>query len=200
VTLYDPLKYYGMVDSPQKKTIGVIGIGGLGTMGIKLAKAMGHKVVAISTNPNKEQQAKDKGADVFVVSTSAESMKSGEGLCDLILNTASSPHEANLYLGLLKNRSTIVQLGVLAEPHALNCLPLICGRKAIAGSLIGGIQATEECIEFCAKHGIYPDIQVIEADKITWAFEQLLTTNKDGVRYVIDIQKSKQNKDFMPKK
>jgi len=78
-------------------------------------------------------------------------------------------------------------------------VPLIGGRKAIAGSLIGGIANTEECIVFCQKHNIYPEIQVIEADKISWAFEQLLTCNKDGLRYVIDVAKSKLNKDFMPK-
>lgn len=169
ITMYDPLKFYGYLDGP-KKTVGIVGIGGLGTMGIKLAKAMGHKVVAISTSATKEEMAKSKGADVFVVSTSEESMKANANLCDLIINTIAAPHEVSHYLSILKPRSTIVQLGVFGQPHTLSQVPLIFGRKAVAGSLIGGIGATEECIEFCFKNDIYPDIEIVEANKIDWVF------------------------------
>ena len=169
-------------------------------MGIKLAKAMGHKVVAISTSANKEEMCKQKGADVFVCSTNEESMKAGANSCDFILNCISAPHEVAPYLSLLRPDASICQLGVFVEPHTVGQMPLICGRKSITGSLIGGIKNTEECIEFCNKHNIYPEIEVIEANKITWAFEQIQDTNKDGVRYVIDIEASKKNKDFMPSK
>jgi len=197
ITLFDPLKFHGMMNCTGK-TIGIIGIGGLGTMGIKLAKAMGHTVVAVSTSNAKEAMSREKGASHFCVSKDEESMKKHAGMCDLILNTISAPHEVSHYLGLLKTNGTIVQLGVIAEPHTMSHAPLIFGRKAVAGSLIGGIANTEECVDFCMKHNIYPDVQIIEADKITWAFEQLSASNKDGIRYVIDVQKSKQNKSFMP--
>lgn len=100
--------------------IGIIGIGGLGTMGIKLAKAMGHKVFAISTSPNKEKMAKEKGADEFVVSSDPKSMTSNKSKIDLIINTVSSKHEVSLYIDLLKTNGTIVQLGLVPEPHKLD--------------------------------------------------------------------------------
>jgi len=151
-----------MVDGP-KKTVGIAGIGGLGTMGIKLAKAMGHTVVAISSGPSKEKLAKEKGADMYVVSREEESMKAAEGTCDLILNTIAAPHEPSHYLGLLKANGTIVQLGVLTEEWKANNMSLLASRKSISGSLIGGIGTTEECIEFCHKHDIYPDTQLVNA-------------------------------------
>lgn len=198
ITLYDPLKSYGCVNSEKPKTVGIIGIGGLGTMGIKLAKAMGHKVVALSTNPAKEELAKQKGADVFILTSDPEQMAANASTCDLILNTISAHHDVRPFVGILKSRGTIVQLGLLGE-MSFDQIPLILGKKSIAGSLIGGIQTTEECIEFCKQHDIYPDIQVVNADQINWVYEQLQKSNSDGVRYVIDITKSKENQEFMPK-
>jgi len=170
--------------------IGIIGVGGLGTMGIKLAHAMGHRVVAISTSANKEAMAREKGADAFVVSTDAASMATEAGSMDLILNTVAAAHELGHYLDLLAESGTIVQLGVIGTPHSVNQIPLIFGRKSIAGSLIGGIKATEECLEFCAQHNITPDIELVTADKIDWVYNQLCHSNKDGIRYVLDIKKS----------
>ena len=201
ITLWDPLRHWGATKEGAKKmTIGVIGIGGLGTMGIKLASALGHNVYAISTSSNKEQLAKDKGASGFVVSTDPKSMAAAASKMDLILNTVSAKHEVSHYLSLLRTNGTIVQLGLVAEAHSVVQLPLVFGRKSIAGSAIGGFPATEELLEFCGKHSIVPDVESIEADKIDWAYEQLLEhPNKDGIRYVIDIKKSLQNKDCMPK-
>jgi len=109
--MYDPLKFYGFHEGPSR-TVGIIGIGGLGTMGIKIAKAMGHRVVAVSRDASKEAMTKEKGADVFVDSTNAESMTANAGACDLIINTVAAPHQVMDYIGLLKNRCTIVQLGI----------------------------------------------------------------------------------------
>jgi uncharacterized zinc-type alcohol dehydrogenase-like protein len=200
VTLYDPMKFMGATKKDKKMSIGVIGIGGLGTMGIKLIKALGHEAVAITSSPNKVEMAKQKGADKVVVSTSEESMKEGAGSCHFILNTVSAPHEAAHYLGLLKSDGNLIQLGVFIEPHTVCQVPLILGRKAISGSLIGGVPNTEECIQFCFDNNVYPDIEVIKANQITWAWEQLNPGkgNPDGVRYVIDISASKEDKAFMP--
>jgi uncharacterized zinc-type alcohol dehydrogenase-like protein len=199
VTMYDPLKHWGATKQDRVMNIGIVGIGGLGTMGLKLAKAMGHRVIAISHTPGKEAMAKEKGADAFVVSSDPESVKAEAGKCDIILNTLAAKHEVGDYLGLLAHNGTIVQLGVIADNHAVCQLPLIFGRKSVAGSLIGGVANTEECLAFCQQHNILPDIQVVEADKIGWVFNQLSSSNADGIRYVLDIKKSKENKDFMPK-
>ena len=159
ITMYDPLKYWGATKPGGKQmTIGIIGIGGLGTMGIKLAKAMGHKVYAVSTSPAKEAIAKEKGADGFIISTDPASMSSHSGKIDLLLSTISADHELQHYVSLLKSSGTMVMIGLVTKPHQVSQLPLIFSRKTIAGSLIGGINATQECIDFCGKNQIFPDI------------------------------------------
>jgi len=198
ITMYDPLKHWGATKQDRVMTIGIVGIGGLGTMGIKLAKAMGHRVIAISHTPGKAALATSKGADAFVVSSDPESVKAEAGKCDLILNTVAAPHQVATYIDLMAQDGTIVQLGVFGEPHMVCQLPLIFGRKAIAGSLIGGVANTEECLAFCHQHNILPDIENVNADKIGWVFEKLAQSNADGVRYVLDIKKSQENKEFMP--
>ena len=197
ITMYDPLRHWGATKPGSNMCIGIIGVGGLGTMGIKMSKALGHRVVAISTSANKEGLAKQKGADAFVVSSDNASMAAEAGKMDLIINTVSAEHQVAHYLSLLKTNGTIVQLGLVPQPHSISQLPLIFGRKSVAGSLIGGIAPTEECLEFCHKHGIFPDVQEIEAKEIDWAWDQLTTVNKDGIRYVIDIEKSLKS-DFVP--
>lgn len=201
VTMWDPLRHHGMTtevkDGGEKKTVGVIGLGGLGTMGVKLAAALGHRVVAISTSANKEAMAMEKGATDFVCSKDEASMAKLAGTCDLIMNTVAAPHEVAHYIGLLCHDGAIVQLGVIADAHTVSHVPLIFGRKSISGSLIGGIKSTEDCLAFCDKHNIYPDTQTIVAKQLDWSFDQLCNSNKDGIRYVIDIKKSLQDKDFM---
>lgn len=202
ITMYEPLKRWGAVAAGQagkKMTIGIIGIGGLGTMGLKLAKAMGHTVVAISTSPNKKEMAMAKGADAFVVSKDPDSMAANARTCDLILATLSAVHEVSFYLSLLRYNGTIVELGLVTKPHTMNQVPLILHNLAVAGSHIGGIANTQECIDFCAEHKIYPDLEEVTADKIDWVWEQL-ENNADGKRYVIDIQKSLENPDFVASK
>lgn len=170
-------------------------------MGIKLAKAMGHTVVAVSRSMDKEKMAKEKGADHYVASADSKSMSECPVKCDLILNTVGVKHDLNVYMALLAQDGTLVQLGGNVYPQTVNQFGLMFRRQKIAGSIIGGIKNTEECMEFCAKHGIYPDVQLIEAKDIDWAWNELLgpSGNKDGVRYVIDVKKSLDNKDFVPK-
>ena len=197
--MFSPLKYWGAIDTDKKLSIGIVGIGGLGTMGIKLAKAAGHRVVAFSTSANKEAIAKEKGADDFVVSTDPASVAKEHNKLDMILNTVSVEHDLNVYLACVKSSGRLVQLGAVGKPHMVSQLSLMFQRKSISGSFVGGIDCTQELLEFCAKHNITPDVQLIEAKEIQWAWDELCSAkNKDGIRYVIDIQKSLKNKDFLP--
>lgn len=191
ITVFDPLRHWGAT-SGKKMTVGIAGVGGLGTMAIKLAKAYGHHVVAISTSANKEQMAKEKGADTFVISKDPKSMEANAGTIDLLLNCVAAVHELSHYLPLLRYNGTMVMLGIMSDDHSINHMDLMGNRKTVASSHIGGNAAIEELFETCAKHGIAPDCQTITADKLDWAYEQL-TANKDGVRYVIDIKKSLAN-------
>jgi len=156
ITVYDPLKHFG--SSTKKLTVGIIGIGGLGTMGIKLANVMGHRVVAISSSDSKKEMAKERGAEAYVNFNDPESFKAETGKIDLILNTVPVAHELSTFLPLLANDGTIVQMGIFGEPHKVSQLSLLFGRKQIAGTYIGGIANSEELIELCAKNKIYPDI------------------------------------------
>lgn len=179
-------------------TIGIVGIGGLGTMGIKIAKALGHTVVAISTSDKKEALAKEKGADHFVVSTNKESVAAQARSCNLILNTVSAEHELTTYLPLLAKKGTLIQLGLPKKNHQINMVACMYNKYRITGSNIGGIESTQEVLELCAKHNILPDCQIIKASQIDWAFEQLNSSNADGIRYVIDIKASLQDESFLP--
>ena len=188
ITMYDPLRHWGFTKTTGK-VVGIVGIGGLGTMGIKIANALGHHVVAISTSASKKEMALKKGAKSFVVSSDPESAKALEKKCDIILNTVSVPHDLNVYIPLLKTNGILVQLGGVAPPHSISQFPLMLKRQSIAGSLIGGIQATQEVIDLCFKHKIYG---------IDMAWKKLLEgKNDDGIRFVIDIKKSLLNKEFM---
>jgi len=199
ITMYSPLNYWGAA-SGEKKTVGIVGIGGLGTMGIKLAKALGNEVMAISSSNKKEALAREKGATLFASSRDPESMKAQAGKCDLILNTVSATHDINTYIPLLaKGGATIVQLGGVTTPHSVFNFPLMMNRISIAGSLIGGIRETQEVIDLCFKNNIYPDCKIVEAKDIDSCWDQLMNTNADGVRFVIDIKKSLQNQDYIPK-
>jgi len=125
-------------------------------------------------------------------------MKAAASSLDLILNTVSASHQLSLYLPLLKTNGTLVQLGLVPEDHDVSQMALLPTRKTIAASMVGGIAATQELLDLCAAHSIAPDVQLIEAKEIDWAWEQLMTINKDGIRYVIDIEKSLARKDWLP--
>ncbi|CAO3361223.1 NAD(P)-dependent alcohol dehydrogenase [Azospirillum palustre] len=183
ITTYSPLRHWQA--GPGKK-IGVVGIGGLGHMGIKLAHAMGAHVVAFTTSESKREDAKALGADEVVVSRNEDEMAAHAKSFDLILNTVAAPHDLDAFLVLLKRDGTMTLVGAPATPHpSPNVFNLITKRRSIAGSMIGGIPETQEMLDFCAEHGITADIELIHAGDINAAYERML---KGDVKYrfVID--------------
>ncbi len=183
ITTYSPLGHWNT--GPGKK-VGVVGIGGLGHMGIKLAHAMGAHVVAFTTSESKRQAAKALGADEVVVSRNANEMAAHAKSFDLILNTVAAPHDLDAFLGLLKRDGTMTLVGAPASPHpSPNVFNLIMKRRTLAGSMIGGIPETQEMLDFCAEHGIVADIELIRADEINVAYERMLK-GEVKYRFVID--------------
>ncbi|MGA1878150.1 NAD(P)-dependent alcohol dehydrogenase [Azospirillum sp. 11R-A] len=183
ITTYSPLRHWQA--GPGKK-IGVVGIGGLGHMGIKLAHAMGAHVVAFTTSESKREDAKALGADEVVISRNEDEMAAHAKSFDLILNTVAAPHDLDAFLVLLKRDGTMTLVGAPAAPHpSPNVFNLITKRRSIAGSMIGGIPETQEMLDFCAEHGITADIELIRAGDINAAYERML---KGDVKYrfVID--------------
>ena len=183
ITTYSPLRHWKV--GPGHK-VGVVGIGGLGHMGIKLANAMGAHVVAFTTSETKRAAAKALGAHEVVNSRNAEEMAAHMKGLDFILNTVAAPHDLDAFLALLKRDGTMTLVGAPSTPHpSPNVFNLIMKRRSIAGSLIGGIPETQEMLDFCAKHGIVSDIEMIRADEINEAYERML---KGDVKYrfVID--------------
>jgi len=189
ITMYSPLVYWKAEKGGLR--VGIIGIGGLGQMGVRIAKAMGNTVTAISTSPNKEAAAKEIGADNFVVSTDPESMKAAAGSLDLILNTVSANHDVNTYLPLLASKGVIVQLGLVLNPHPVNQLVLMFKKLTIAGCLIGGLPETQDCIDFCHKHNIVPKIKIVTSKDLDGVYEALSKKNDSIIRNVLDIEASK---------
>lgn len=189
ITTYSPLRHWQV--GPGQK-VGVIGLGGLGHMGVKFAKAMGAHVVMITTTPEKGQDAKRLGADEVLVSRDAEAMKAHAGSFDFLLNTIPVGHDTNVYTALLKRDSTMVLVGVLTElTPAVQGMSLIFGRKRISGSAIGGMAETQEMMDFCAEHGIVSDVEVINIQDVNAAWKRM---EKNDVRYrfVIDMASIRQ--------
>ena len=183
ITTYSPLRHW---KAGPGKTVGIVGIGGLGHMGIKLARAMGAHVVAFTTSESKRQDAEALGAHEVVVSKDPAAMAARAKTLDLIVNTVAAPHDLDAYLTLLKRDGTMVLVGAPATPHpSPQVFNLIMKRRALAGSMIGGIPETQEMLDFCAEHGIVADIEMIRADEINAAYERML---KGDVKYrfVID--------------
>jgi len=183
ITMYDPLVHF----EARGKRVGIVGAGGLGLMGIKIAKAMKCEVTVISTSPNKEQAVRGLGADHFVISKDAESMAAHASSLDVVLDTVSAQHDVGSMLPLLDVDGVIVMIGVVTAPASVPLVQCTFGRKSISGSLIGGIKSTKECIKFCAKHNIYPETKLIKCDEVSKALTTLKTKNDQVVRYVIDI-------------
>ncbi|HGB9685158.1 TPA: NADPH-dependent aldehyde reductase YahK, partial [Escherichia coli] len=183
ITTYSPLRHW--LAGPGKK-VGVVGIGGLGHMGIKLAHAMGAHVVAFTTSESKREAAKALGADEVVNSRNADEMVAHVKSFDFILNTVAAPHNLDDFTTLLKRDGTITLVGAPATPHkSPEVFNLIMKRRAIAGSMIGGIPETQEMLDFCAEHGIVADIEMIRADQINEAYERMLRGDVK-YRFVID--------------
>ncbi|GAB6197094.1 NAD(P)-dependent alcohol dehydrogenase [Lysobacter xanthus] len=183
ITTYSPLRHWKV--GPGSK-VGIVGIGGLGHMGIKLAHAMGAHVVAFTTSESKRQDAHALGADEVVISRDPEAMAAHARSFDFILDTVAASHVLDAFTSLLKRDGTLCLVGVPEDPHpSPNIGVLIFGRRSIAGSLIGGIPETQEMLDFCAEHGIVADIEMIGADGIDAAYERMLRSDVK-YRFVID--------------
>jgi uncharacterized zinc-type alcohol dehydrogenase-like protein len=189
ITTYSPLRHWNT--GPDKK-VGIVGLGGLGHMGVKLAHAMGAHVVLFTTSPGKEADAKRLGADEVVISKDKQQMAAHRNSFDFILNTVAAPHRLDDYLNLLKRDGTMTLVGAPAEPHpSPEVFNLIFKRRALAGSLIGGIAETQEMLDFCAEHGIVSDIELVLIDYINTAYERMLKSDVK-YRFVIDMASLKQ--------
>ena len=185
ITTWSPLRHWKV--GPGSK-VGVVGIGGLGHMGIKLAHALGAHVVAFTTSPSKRDDARALGADEVVVSKNTDEMAAHAGSFDFILNTVAAPHDLDAFVTLLKRDGTLTLVGVPAEPHPSPSVGnLIFGRRRIAGSLIGGIAETQEMLDFCAEKGITADVELIPMQAIEDAYGRMLKSDVK-YRFVIDMQ------------
>ncbi len=172
ITTYSPLRHWKV--GPGQK-VGVVGLGGLGHMGVKIAAAMGADVTVFTTSPGKRDDALRLGARDAVVSRDADAMAREAGSYDLILNTVAAPLDLDPYLSLLKRDGTMVLLGVPESPHKpLQTGTLVFGRRALAGSLIGGIRETQEMLDFCHEHGLTADVEVIPIDEINTAYDRMV--------------------------
>ena len=183
ITTYSPLQHWGIKPG---MTVGIIGLGGLGHMGIKFSHAMGAKTVMITTSAHKAADATRLGADAVLISSDAAAMAAMAGQFDFLLNTIPVPHDFNSYMGLLKVDGTMCIVGSVGPTAELNSQPLIFGRRRVAGSLVGGIKETQEMLNFCGEHQIVADIEVINIQDINAAYTRM---QKSDVKYrfVIDM-------------
>jgi alcohol dehydrogenase (NADP+) len=190
ITTYSPLRRW-RVQAGQK--VGVVGLGGLGHMAVKIARAMGAHVVLFTTSPNKREDALKLGAHEVVVSKDKEQMAAHVNSFDFILDTVAAPHDLDALLVLLARDGAMVLVGAPAEPHpATTVFNLIMKRRQIAGSLIGGIAETQEMLDFCAEHGITAEIETIPIQDINLAYERMLKSDVK-YRFVIDMKSLKQD-------
>jgi uncharacterized zinc-type alcohol dehydrogenase-like protein len=191
ITTYSPLRHWG---AGPGKTVGVVGLGGLGHMAVKLAHAMGAKVVLFTTSPGKEADARRLGADDVVISKDEAQMGKYAGRLDLIINTVAVSHNLDPFLNLLTRDGTMTLVGAPAQPHpAPAVFPMLMKRRSLAGSAIGGIRETQEMLDFCAAHGITADIEKINIQDINEAWERMLKSDVK-YRFVIDMASLKDEK------
>ncbi|MGE4133440.1 MAG: NAD(P)-dependent alcohol dehydrogenase [Bdellovibrionales bacterium] len=184
ITTYSPLKRFKVKKGSK---VGVVGLGGLGHMAVKLAKAMGAEVTVFSTSPGKEQDAKRLGAKNFVITTHPENFESVAGKLDLIIDTVAAEHDFSPYLSTLKKGATHVLVGAAPKPNHFSAQALIFGRKQLAGSLIGGLKETQEMLDFCAQKKVFSDVEVIPVEKINEAYERMIKSQVK-YRFVIDMK------------
>lgn len=183
ITVYSPLKHWQA--GPGKK-VGISGIGGLGHLAIRIAKAMGAEVIVFTTSPSKVEDAKRLGADVAVLSSDAEQMSKYAHKLHFIIDTVSAKHDVNTYLNLLRHDGSVVLVGLPPEPLEVGAFNVIMGRRSFSGSNIGGIAETQEMLDFCARHNITADIELIKIQQVNEAFDRM---QKGDVKYrfVIDM-------------
>ncbi len=185
ITSYSPLKHWQV--GPEMK-VGIVGLGGLGHMGVKFSNALGAHTVMITTSPEKGQDAKSLGADEVLLSTNQDAMSKEMGQFDFILNTIPVNHNIDPYLDLLKVDGTMCVVGAIEPLDKVNAAQLLFGRKTLSGSLIGGIQETQEMLNFCGQNNIISDVEIIEMNQINEAFERLVNSDVK-YRFVIDMKK-----------
>jgi uncharacterized zinc-type alcohol dehydrogenase-like protein len=182
ITTYSPLRHWG---AGPGKSVAIVGLGGLGHMGVKLAHAMGAEVTVLSQTLSKREDGLRLGADHYYATSDQETFRELAGNFDLIINTVSAIVDLNAYLSLLKVDGALVNVGAPPDPLAVSVFSLILKRRSFAGSLIGGLQETQEMLDFCAEHGIGSDVEVVGADKINEAWERVLRSDV-RYRFVID--------------
>jgi uncharacterized zinc-type alcohol dehydrogenase-like protein len=175
------MRHWGVT---KGKKVGVVGLGGLGHMGVKFAHALGAHTVVFTTSPSKKEDALRLGADEVVLSKNANEMEKHLGSFDFILDAVSANHDINVYLNLLRHDGNITLVGAPEKPLAVAAFALIMGRRSLSGSPIGGIAETQEMLDFCGKHNITSDVEVIPIQKINEAYERLL---KSDVKYRFSI-------------
>jgi len=184
ITTYSPMRRWGDLDG---KKVGVVGLGGLGHMGVKFAKAFGARVAVFTTSPGKADDARRLGADEVIVSTDPDQMEQHAGTFDFILDTVSAPHDPNAYLNMLGRGGELTLVGAPDEPLPVVAFALLFGGKSISGSLIGGIGETQEMLDFCGEHGITADVEVIPIQQINEAYDRLA---RSDVKYRFSIDMS----------
>ncbi|WP_405489561.1 NAD(P)-dependent alcohol dehydrogenase [Streptomyces sp. NBC_00096] len=182
ITLYSPLKHW---KAGPGKQVAIVGLGGLGHMGVKIAHALGAEVTVLSQTLRKKEDGLKLGADHFYATSDETTFESLAGRFDLIVSTVSAPLGFDAYLGLLKVDGALVNVGAPEEPVSLNLFSVIGGRKTLAGSMIGGIAETQEMLDFCAEHGLGSEIEVIRADEVNEAYERVQAGDV-RYRFVID--------------
>jgi uncharacterized zinc-type alcohol dehydrogenase-like protein len=181
ITLYSPLRHWGA--GPGKK-VGIVGLGGLGHMGVKLAHAMGAQTVLFTTSPSKVEDGKRLGADEVIISKNEEEMAKHTASFDFIIDTVSATHDVTPFIMLLKREGTLVQVGAPEHPLPIAVFPLLMNRRSFSGSMIGGIAETQEMLDFCAEKGITADVEIIPIQQINEAYERML---KSDVKYRFSI-------------
>jgi uncharacterized zinc-type alcohol dehydrogenase-like protein len=181
ITTYSPLRHWGVT---KGKKVGIVGLGGLGHMGVKLAHALGAHTVVFTTSPSKKEDALRLGADEVVISRDANHMQQHAGSFDFILNAVAADHDINAYINLLTRDGNMTLVGAPEKPLSLSSFALLMGRRSVSGSLIGGIAETQEMLDFCGEHNITSDVEIIAIQQINEAYERLL---KSDVKYRFSI-------------
>ena len=181
ITTYSPIHRWGDI---KGKKVGIVGLGGLGHMGVKFAKAFGAHVAVFTTSPGKKEDALRLGADEVIISTDADQMKQHAGTFNFILDTIAAKHDINAYINMLGLEGNITLVGAPEEPLAVSAFGLLFGRRSLSGSLIGGIAEPQEMLDFCGKHNITSDVEVIPIQRVNEAYERLV---KSDVKYRFSI-------------
>jgi alcohol dehydrogenase (NADP+) len=181
ITTYSPMRHWGV---GKGNKVGVVGLGGLGHMGVKFARALGAHVVVFTTSPGKQDDALRLGAHEVVLSRNADEMRKHAGSFDFILDAVAAPHDLNAYVQLLRRDGNLTLVGAPEKPLAIPAFGLIFGRRSVSGSPIGGIPETQEMLDFCGEHGITADVEVIPMQQVNEAYERML---RSDVKYRFSI-------------